>query len=122
MVSFRRFAVKQKRFNVKQIAAVLKQAEAGVPLATDLLSMEEAVCGTGSGPGSTAEATPGREYWSEAVGRRSDARQSHAARCSIKKILAPSQRGQVVGYLHESYWVSERRACRVARINRARFR
>jgi putative transposase len=28
-----RFAVKQKRFNVEQIVAVLKQAEAGVPLA-----------------------------------------------------------------------------------------
>jgi transposase-like protein len=27
------FAVKQKRFSVKQIVAVLKQAEAGVPLA-----------------------------------------------------------------------------------------
>jgi putative transposase len=27
-----RFAVKQKRFNVEQIVAVLKQAEAGVPL------------------------------------------------------------------------------------------
>ena len=28
-----RFAVKRKRFNVEQIVAVLKQAEAGVPLA-----------------------------------------------------------------------------------------
>jgi putative transposase len=28
-----RFAVKQKRFTVEQIVAVLKQAEAGVPLA-----------------------------------------------------------------------------------------
>jgi putative transposase len=37
-------------------------------------------------------------------------------------MLAPPQRGQVVEYLHDSYRVSERRACRVARMNRATFR
>jgi putative transposase len=35
-----RFAGKQKRFNVKQIVAVLKQAEAGVPLVELIRRME----------------------------------------------------------------------------------
>jgi len=59
-----RFAVKQKRFNVEQIAAVSKQAEAGVPLAelirrvgiseqTLYLSVEEAVRWIGGRPGSS---------------------------------------------------------------------
>ena len=39
-----------------------------------------------------------------------------------QKILEPSRRRQVVDYLHGSYRVSERRACRVARLNRGTFR
>jgi putative transposase len=41
--------------------------------------------------------------------------------CTGKQILEPS-RPQVVEYLHGSYRVGERRACRVARMNQARFR
>src|SRR6202161_4644205 len=39
-----------------------------------------------------------------------------------QKALEPSRRRQVVDYLHGSYRVSERRACRVARLNRGTFR
>src|SRR5712675_1687539 len=84
--------------------------------------MEETVCRAGSGSGPTAQATPGRKHPAEAVGRRPDARQGDAAGCAIKKILEPSRCRQVVEYLHGSYRVSERRACRVARLNRGTFR
>src|ERR1700679_4228631 len=39
-----------------------------------------------------------------------------------QKALEPSRRRQVVDYLHGSSRVSERRACRVARLNRGTFR
>src|SRR5258708_33990261 len=70
----------------------------------------------------SAQATPGREYPVEAAGSRPDAGQSDVAGCSIKKILEPSRRRQVVEYLHGSYRVSERQACRVTRLNRGTFR
>jgi hypothetical protein len=109
-----------RRLRIYKCPAAVKTK--GWRFPTDLLSMEEAVCGTGSRPSSTAEAAPGREYSSEAAGRRPDAGQSHAAGCSIKKILGPSRRRQVVEYLLDGHQVSERRACRVARMNRATFR
>src|SRR5271166_5647211 len=84
--------------------------------------MEEAVRRVGSRSGSPAQATSGREHPIEAVGSRPDAGQSNVAGCSIKKILEPSRRRQVVEYLHGSYRVSERRACRVTRLNHGTFR
>ena len=124
--------MKHKRFNVEQIVAVLKQAEAGVPLAgvdpaggnfrTDFLPMEEAIRRAGGRSGSSAQSAPRRERSAETAGSRSDSRQGHVAGCSIKKILEPSRRRQVVEYLHGSYRVSERRACRVTRLNRGTFR
>lgn len=58
--------MKRKRFSVEQVVAVLKQAEAGLPVVevcraggdhrADLLSMEEAVRGVAERPGSAVEA------------------------------------------------------------------
>src|SRR6202051_454192 len=84
--------------------------------------MEETVRRAGGRPSSSAQATPGREPRVEAVGRRPDAGQSDVAGCAIKKNLEPSRRRQVVDYLHGNYRVSERHACRVARLNRGTFR
>ena len=95
---------------------------AGWNFRTDVLSMEKTVCRAGSGSGSSAQTAAGREHPIEAIGRRLDARQGHVTGCSIKTILEPSRRRQVVDYLHGSYRVSERRACRVARLNRGTFR
>ncbi len=62
--------MKKKEFSVEQIVAVLKQADLGAPVAEvirkvaiseHLLSMEEAVCWHGDGPGATDETTPRRE-------------------------------------------------------------
>ena len=124
--------MKQKRFSVEQIVAVLKQAEAGVPLAellrrvrsvrADVLSMEKAIRRVRGGSGSPVQAAPGREHRIEVGGSRSNAGQDDVAGCAVKKILKPSRRRQMVEYLHDSYRVSERRACRVARMHRATFR
>ena len=84
--------------------------------------MEVAIRQSGGGPGSPAQAVARREYPVETGGGRPDAGQSHVAGCAVKKILAPSRRRQVVEYLHDSYRVSERRACSVARLNRGTFR
>src|SRR5271167_4575434 len=84
--------------------------------------MEEAIRRIGGRPGSSAQATSRREHPVAAIGRRSDAGQGDVAGCAIKKILEPSRCRQVVDYLHGSYRVSERRACRVARLNRGTFR
>lgn len=73
--------MKKKRFSVEQIVAVVKQAELGVPVAevirkgdqrADLLSMEEAVCWYGDGPGATDETTPGGEQPIKTTGCRSE--------------------------------------------------
>jgi hypothetical protein len=84
--------------------------------------VEEAIRRTRGRPSSATQATSGREDPVEAIGCRPDARQGHVAGCAIKKILEPSRRRQAVDYLHGSYLVSERRACRVARLNRGTFR
>jgi putative transposase len=126
------FAVKQKRFSVEQIVAVLKQAETGVPLPELLRRV------------GVSEQTFYR-WKKQYVGLEADqVRQlkqlqeentrlkrvvadltldkANVAGCTRKKILKPSRRRQVVEYLHDRYRVSERRACRVARMHRATFR
>jgi putative transposase len=125
------FAVKWKRFSVEQIVALLKQAELGVPVAelirqgdhgADTVSVEEAVQGTGDGSGTPVQAAAGRERTAEAAGGGTDPGQDHAAGCAGKKTSTPSRRRPVVSYLHDTYRVSERRACRVARIPVSTFR
>jgi hypothetical protein len=88
---------------------------------TDVLSLEKQYIGL-EGARSPAPTAPGRKHEVETIGRRASARQSYVEGGSLKKILEPSRRRQVVKYLHGSYRVSERRACRVAQTNRATFR
>ena len=95
---------------------------AGWDFRTDYLSVKEAIRWIGGRPGSSAQATSGREHSVEAIGRRPNARQSLVAGYAIKNILEASRCRQVVDYLHGSYRVSEGRACRVTRLNRGTFR
>jgi hypothetical protein len=44
------------------------------------------------------------------------------SRSAVKKVVKPSQRRPTVSYLHGLYRVSERRACRVARVAVSTFR
>ena len=123
--------MKQKRFNVEQIVAVLKQAEAGIPLAELIRRV------------SISEETFYR-WKKQYVGlevdqvRRPKHLQEENTRLKqlvtnltldktmlqdvLSKIPGPSRGRQVLEYLHGSYQVSERRACRVARLNRGTFR
>src|SRR5438128_1109275 len=58
----------------------------------------------------------------EATGGGAEPGQDDAAGSAGKKTLTPSRRRPVVNYLHDTYRVSERRACRVARIPVSTFR
>ncbi len=124
--------MKRKRFSVEQIVAVLKQAEigsagggtdpAGGDQRADAVSLEEAVQGAGNRPGPPVQTTAGRERAAEAGGSRADLGQGDAAGRAGKKTVTPSRRRPVVSYLHDTYRVSERRACRVARMAVSTFR
>ena len=75
--------MKRKHFSVEQIVAVLKPAEAGMPVAElirhvgiseqTFLSLEEGLCRTADRPGATVETASGRECPVEEGGRRTDA-------------------------------------------------
>src|SRR6185312_7384899 len=68
------------------------------------------------------QAAAGRKWPAQATGGGADAGQDHAAGRIGKKTLTPSRRRPVVSYLHACYRVSERRACRVARLAISTFR
>src|SRR5438477_9309788 len=64
----------------------------------------------------------GAERAAEAIGSGVDIGQDDAPGCAVKKVVKPSQRRPVVSYMHDTYRVSERRACRVARVPVSTFR
>ena len=97
--------MKRKRFSVEQIVAVLKQAELGVPVAELIRQV------------GITEQTLYR-WKKQCKGLETD----HVAGCAVKKVVTPSRRRPVVSYLQGTYRVSERRACRVARIPVSTFR
>lgn len=87
--------MKRKRFSVEQILAVLKQAEAGIPVAelirhvgiwnANLLSLEEGVCRFADGPGATVQAASSRERPTKEGDRGADVGQGDADRRIEKK-------------------------------------
>ncbi len=112
--------------------AVLKQAEVGVPVAElirqvgiseqTLYRWKKQYKGLETRPGPPVQAAARRECAAEAAGSRADAGQNDAPGRAGKKPVTPSRRRPVVSYLHDPYRVSERRACRVARIAVSTFR
>jgi hypothetical protein len=123
--------VKKKRFSVEQIVGVLKQVEMGVPgggadppsrhQRANSVSLEETVPWTGNRPGSPDQTAAERKREAEETGGRVNPRQDHAPGCVSKKTLTPSRRRPLVSCLRETYRVSERRACCVARVARSTF-
>ena len=124
--------MKQKRFTVEQIVAVLKQVEAGVPLAEvirrvgiseqtfyrwkkqyvglevdQIRQLKQLQEENSRLKRLVADLTPG---------------QGHAAGCALKKSVEPWRCRQIVEYLRGSYRVSERRGCSIVRLNRGTFR
>jgi transposase-like protein len=111
----------KKQFSVEQIVAVMKQAEAGVPVAElirkvgiseqtfyrwkkQYVGMELA--------GATDEAAAGRKQPVEAAGSGVEPGQDDVAGCAAKKVLRPSSRRPMVDHLRDRYRASERHACR----------
>lgn len=102
--------MKQKRFTVEQIVAVLKQADAGVPLAELLRRV------------GVSELTFYRwkkQYVGLEVDQVRQLKQLQEENTRLKQLVADLTLDE---YLHGNCRVSERRACRVARMNRATFR
>ncbi len=64
----------------------------------------------------------GRESTPEADRGGSDARQPSAEGGGLKKVVTPTARREVVGFLRESFGRSERRACRAIGMNRSTMR
>ena len=69
--------------------------------------------------GQAVQGTRAREYAAEEVGRRSRARQSHAAGNRHGILLGPRKTRSAVRMLRCGFYVSERRACRVLKQPRA---
>src|SRR3990172_7874147 len=84
--------------------------------------MEETVRWPGSRSGAPVEAVARGECSAEAVGGGPDVGQSEAPGCAGRKTLKPSGRRPVVEHLCRNHGVSQRRACRVCRLNRGTYR
>ena len=118
--------MKRKRFSVEQIVAVLKQAEVGVPVAELIrqVGITEQTLYRWKKQYKGLETDQVRQFKQlqeengrlEAVGSGAYAGQSDVAGRAGKKTVTPSRRRPVVSYWLDSYRVSERRACRVARM------
>ena len=124
--------MKRKRFSVEQIVAVLKQAEVGVPVAElirqvgiseqTLYRWKKQYMGLETDQVRQFKQLQEENGAAEAVGGGADVGQGDVAGCAGKKTVTPSRRRPVVSYLHDAYRVSERRACRVARLAISTFR
>jgi putative transposase len=111
---------------VEQIVAVLKQAELGVPVAElirqvgiteqTLYRWKKQYKGLETDQVGQFQAAAGRERTAEAAGGGTEPGQDDVAGRAGKQTVTPRQRRPVVSYLHDTYRVSERRACRVTRI------
>jgi putative transposase len=108
-------AVKRKRFSVEQIVAVLKQAEMGASVADLIrhLGIAEQTFYRWKQRDAGLESEPVREF--------KQLQDENTKGRTLKKILRPSRKRIVVGYLCTAYPISERRACRTVRGARATY-
>jgi putative transposase len=117
---------------VEQIGAVLKQAEVGVPVAELIRQVgitEQTLC-RWKKQYKGLETDQVRQF--KQIQEENARLKRLVAELTLdkvmlqdvlgKKTVTPSRRRPVVSYLHDTYRVSERRACRVARIPVSTFR
>ncbi|MFZ0637016.1 MAG: IS3 family transposase [Candidatus Acidiferrales bacterium] len=124
--------MKKKRFAVEQIVAILKQAELGIPIAELIrqVGVSEQTFYRWKKKYSGLEVDQVRQL--KQMGEENARLKRIVADLTLdkamlqdgakKKILKPSRYLPVVEYLSMSYRTSERRACRVARLNRGTYR
>jgi len=83
--------------------------------------MKEEIQRPGGRSGAAAETDEGGKRTVELHRGRFDAEQA-TLECVLTKILRPSWYRPVLEYLSVSYRISERRACRVTRLHRGKYR
>lgn len=120
--------MKGKRCSEEQIIGILKENEAGMP-AQDVIRKHGIASGTfyrwksKYGGMELSDAKRLREFELEkrevkAAVSRDAAGQDGARGCSWKKVLKPTQRRDIVAYLQSAYCLSQRKACRLAKLSR----
>lgn len=92
---------------------------AGGYLGADVLSLKEAIWESAGRSGAAIKAATRRKCAAEAGGSGVDAGQGDAAGCAIKKIVKPSRRRTGVEYWCGGNGISQRRACKLARLARS---
>lgn len=124
--------MKRKRFSVEQIVAILKQAEMGMPVAELIRRVgiseqtfyrwKKQFTGLEIDQVRQLKQLQDEKRPAEKAGCGVDPGSRHVAGRAAKKLVKPSRRRAVVGYLCGAYRVSERHACEVVVLPRATHR
>jgi putative transposase len=124
--------MRKSRFNGEQIVAVLKEADAGVPIGElcrrlgrergDVLSLEDEVWWAGKERSATVEGLGRRERSTEKDRRAASFGHRRTEGGALKKVVGPQARREAVRVACEEGKLSERRACGLVGIARGSVR
>jgi putative transposase len=124
--------MKRSPFTEEQIIGILREQEAGVPVADlcrkhglsspTFYKWKAKYGGLDVSETRRLKAARGRERQAQADAGRGDARQCRAERPAAKKVVTPAARREAAAYLRQAYEMSGRRACRVLGVDRTSVR
>lgn len=89
---------------------------------SDVLSLEVQIWRHGRIRSEASQGSGGREQQTQKDARRTDVGECSHQGCTLKKVVKPAQRKQVVRHWVDQGWLSERKACQVAGISRSGLR
>jgi hypothetical protein len=118
----------RKNLTAEQMLHTLRQAESGTPGGgsmpedrdhrTIFLQVQATGCGHGDRRVDAVATVGRREQEVESTRCGPDSRQAHASRGAQKKVLKPARKRAMAVFLRGSFQISERRACRVLKLQR----